>query len=165
MVIGFIESIAPMVVEHSYTYNLPPSVCIAQACLESNYGTSELAVKANNVFGRKHRKGFEPYVKRTKEYLPDEDEATLVANGFEVLGDGWYAKPLPFIHYPSIEAGIIDYFWNIGEREIYRPAREALPDKAEYLKLLGAKYGTDGRYTKKVQGIIDREALYQFDSY
>lgn len=36
---------------------IPPSLIVAQAILESNYGKSRLATRANNYFGHKWRKG------------------------------------------------------------------------------------------------------------
>ena len=48
---AFIEMIAPLVLK--YDSPLFPSVRIAQACLESGYGTSKLATEANNLFGIK----------------------------------------------------------------------------------------------------------------
>lgn len=53
----FIEAIAAFIVKYAPLYNI--KVCspiIAQAILESSYGTSELAVKAHNYFGLQYRK-------------------------------------------------------------------------------------------------------------
>ena len=48
---AFINKIAPLIIK--YQSPLLASIRIAQACLESADGTSELAVKANNLFGIK----------------------------------------------------------------------------------------------------------------
>ena len=49
--------------------HLLPSLCIAQACLESAYGTSELAYHANNLFGIKASDWTgKVYNKQTKEW-------------------------------------------------------------------------------------------------
>ena len=54
----FIENIAGYVKKYAATYNVCVfSPIIAQAILESDKGTSELAVNAHNYFGLKYRKG------------------------------------------------------------------------------------------------------------
>ena len=54
----FIDSIAGYIKEYAAAYNVCVfSPIIAQAILESNKGTSELAVNAHNYFGLKYRKG------------------------------------------------------------------------------------------------------------
>ena len=50
----FIEKIAALIIKHAPTYGIAVhSPIIAQAILESAYGTSELAKNANNYFGLK----------------------------------------------------------------------------------------------------------------
>ena len=49
----FINNIAPLAVAEMRESGILASVIIAQACLESAYGTSELAVNAKNLFGMK----------------------------------------------------------------------------------------------------------------
>lgn len=54
----FIDSIAGYIKKYAAAYNVCVfSPIIAQAILESNKGTSELAVNAHNYFGLKYRKG------------------------------------------------------------------------------------------------------------
>ena len=54
----FIDSIAGYIKKYAATYNVCVfSPIIAQAILESNKGTSELAVNAHNYFGLKYRNG------------------------------------------------------------------------------------------------------------
>lgn len=49
----FINDVIPIVSALCEQYTLPSSVIIAMAILESGYGTSELAINANNYFGLK----------------------------------------------------------------------------------------------------------------
>ena len=51
----FIKVVAPIAQRADKPYGLFPSVTIAQACLESNFGQSELSRKYNNLFGVKER--------------------------------------------------------------------------------------------------------------
>jgi len=54
--VAFIDEIAPIAVTlNQQGQEILPSIIIAQAILESNYGKSELAVNANNLFGMKGR--------------------------------------------------------------------------------------------------------------
>ena len=53
--IEFIKQVAIYVKKYAPRYNiLVYSPIIAQACLESGYGTSELATQAHNYFGLKY---------------------------------------------------------------------------------------------------------------
>lgn len=47
--IEFISKVAPAAVEDMRKHGVPASLTIAQAILESGWGTSELATKANNL--------------------------------------------------------------------------------------------------------------------
>lgn len=54
----FIETIAAYIKKYAPMYGIEVvSPIIAQAVLESGYGTSELAVNAHNYFGMKYREG------------------------------------------------------------------------------------------------------------
>ena len=49
----FIEMIGPMAMSDMQQSGILASITTAQACLESGYGSTELAVNANNLFGMK----------------------------------------------------------------------------------------------------------------
>ena len=49
----FIDTLGPLVTKDMRTSGILASVTLAQAILESGWGTSELAVNANNFFGMK----------------------------------------------------------------------------------------------------------------
>ena len=67
----FIEKVAGDIVKSCNMMNLLPSPSIAQAILESNKGNSELAMKANALFGIKANSNWNGavYTKRTKEFI------------------------------------------------------------------------------------------------
>ena len=70
----FIKVVAPIAQRAAKPYGLFPSVTIAQACLESNFGQSELSRKYNNLFGVK---GTDPNTSReltTSEFVNDHWE-------------------------------------------------------------------------------------------
>jgi flagellum-specific peptidoglycan hydrolase FlgJ len=49
----FIDELSPKAIELYKSYGILPSITISQAILESNWGKSDLSVKANNLFGIK----------------------------------------------------------------------------------------------------------------
>lgn len=69
----FISQITPYIVERCKKNNLPTSVVIAMAALESGYGKSELANNANNFFGLKDwSKDHAQAYQYTKQAYPGE---------------------------------------------------------------------------------------------
>ena len=53
---SFVERMGRTAAEECSVYpEIPPSLIIAQAMIESNYGLSKLAMEANNLFGHKYR--------------------------------------------------------------------------------------------------------------
>lgn len=71
------------------------ALILAQACLESSYGTSELAINANNLFGIKAVNGWSRpiYTKRTAEHKPDGTIEYIYTD---------------FRKYPSFEGVVVD---------------------------------------------------------
>lgn len=68
----FIKKIGPIAREVDKSYDLLPSITIAQACLESNYGQSDLSQKYNNLFGVKGSNPNTSAVMTTKEYVKNK---------------------------------------------------------------------------------------------
>lgn len=98
----FIEQIASCVKKIAPGYGI--SVCspiIAQACKESAFGTSELAIKANNFFGLKFKKGrcpgasLTPYNKEGSEQNPDGSYSSSAMQWFQ---------------FDSMESCVVGYF-------------------------------------------------------
>ncbi|MCY6356447.1 glucosaminidase domain-containing protein [Clostridium sp. ZS2-4] len=77
----FINKIAPDAVEIYKQYGIFPSITIAQAILETRWGKSELAVKANNLFGIKADKSWKGKCinMKTSEYYDK-----VINDGFRV---------------------------------------------------------------------------------
>lgn len=75
----FIEKIKPYAQDLGKQYNILPSVLIAQACLESNYGKSGLATKGFNLFGVKGSYKGQSVTMSTKEQRRDGTEYTIQA--------------------------------------------------------------------------------------
>lgn len=97
----FIDSIAGYIKKYATAYNVCVfSPIIAQAILESNKGTSELAVNAHNYFGLKYRKG------RCKTCMGVYHKV-----GSEQNPDGTYtSSAMEWCKFGSMEDGVIGYF-------------------------------------------------------
>ena len=86
----FIEMIGPMAMSDMQQSGILASITTAQACLESGYGSTELAVNANNLFGMKCSlsgntwdsvwDGVSKYTKQTKEQDKNGNEYTVTAD-------------------------------------------------------------------------------------
>ena len=134
-----------------------PSVTIAQACLESGWGTSELATKANNLFGIKAKQDWkgESYTVRTAEYDKNNKKFYINAafrkyrNWQESLVD--HAK---FFHTPN---------WR-KENYTQNSVIGGTDYKAVCKGLQSAGYATSQEYGNQLIGLIEMYKLDKYDS-
>lgn len=131
-----------------------PSVTVAQAILESNWGRSSLAVEAKNLFGIKASLDWtgEVYRKMTKEQNSVGEIFTTEAN---------------FRKYRSFKESIKDHDdfftstpWRTGN---YKRVLEAKDYKTQAQALQACGYATDISYAKKLISLIERLGLQQYD--
>lgn len=151
----FINRISADAIKAWKNYKILPSLTIAQAILESDSGNSELAVKANALFGIKaHTDKSWPktYKKETWEW----------ANGqnVKVMAD--------FKAYRSWSESIEDrskYLTNrkIGDILIYKEVIGERDYKKACRKIFEAGYATDPKYPDKLISLIERYNLTKFD--
>jgi len=80
----FVHDISPKAIEVYNKFGILPSITISQAILESNWGKSELSVKANNLFGIKANSSWtgNSLTLTTSEYYND-----VIKAGFRVYED------------------------------------------------------------------------------
>ncbi len=159
----FIDSIAPLARAEMHASGILASVTIAQACLESAYGTSELAVNAMNLFGMKCVlsgntwtsvwDGISEYKKQTQEQ--------------DGSGKTYYITA-SFRRYPDVETSIKDHSLYLlqatdGSRLRYAGlAGERDPRKAVTIIKAGS-YATDIKYVDKVCQVIEEWGLAEYD--
>ncbi|MGY3766411.1 glycoside hydrolase family 73 protein [Vagococcus vulneris] len=149
----FIQSLLPVAKEIQNQYGLLPSISIGQAILESDWGTSELSAKYNNLFGIKSYSPEDDFVKlKTKEYK-DGKWIEITAN-FKVYKN-WedcmrdHAKL--FVHGVDWDP----YLYNgVLLADNYETAASALQV---------AGYATDPTYAKKIIDVIESYQLYKYD--
>ena len=134
--------------------NILPSVTIAQAILESNWGKSSLAREACNLFGIKASKDWTGgvYKKQTKEQKPTGEVYTITAD---------------FRKYGSYLESIKDhdkFFTSTPWRvQNYKKVLEAKNYKTQALSLRECGYATDLNYGHKLIQLIERLGLQQYD--
>ena len=134
--------------------NILPSVTIAQAILESNWGKSSLSKEAKNLFGIKVSKDWtgEVYKKQTKEQKPTGEIYTITAD---------------FRKYGSFLESIKDHDkffvstpWRVQN---YKKVLDAKNYKTQALALRECGYATDLNYGTKLIQLIERLGLQQYD--
>lgn len=153
---NFIDQLAPFAVKHGLANSVLPSLIIAQGILESDSGKSELATKANNLFGIKAGSGWSglTYTKRTSEQ--DKYGKVSYINAY-------------FRKYPSYEGCVIDlvYKYTHGTGWEAHNRYAAVLNQTDYKKataaVKAAGYATDVKYPDKLNKIIEQYDLTKYD--
>ena len=146
----FIEAVGVAAQSYYSTYRILPSMTIAQACLESGYGTSALSRSCYNFFGMKWTDGcgcaFQEF--STQEQLSNGVYITVVAR---------------FRKYASVSEGIQGYY-NFISYNRYKNL-VGVTDYKEACRLIRADgWATDLNYTNKLISIIESYNLTAYDS-
>lgn len=148
----FIKEIKDDVIH--YAKNIFPSVTLAQAILESDSGNSELAKKANNLFGIKAKQddwNGNVYKKVTKEFSNGKF-IDITAN---------------FREYAAWKSSIFDHdrFFVTPKwrEEHYKQVINAKTPEEQCKALKDRGYATDPTYDKKLIEVIEKYNLKQFD--
>lgn len=146
----FIETLTPHAKQAEATYGTRPSLLIAQAALESNWGNSELSTESNNYFGIKGSQNGEQYA--TREYNDEE----------------WTQINASFKQYDSLADSITDYAKLLKngtswDSDFYQGVLDASNYQEAAVALQEAGYATDPDYADKLIQIIEQHQLYELD--
>lgn len=153
---AFIAMIAPIAQAKSKGRALP-SVCIAQACCESAYGTSPKMIRANAVFGIKVGKSKahfgtawhdKAYSTRTKECY-DGKTYTNITDMFRA--------------YDSIEEAVEDYFDMLAACKRYRDCVSERDPRKCITAIKNGGYATAPDYITTIMSIINKYGLTKYD--
>ncbi len=146
---SFVAKIGPLAQQDMAKTNVLASLTIAQAILESAWGESELAVKANNLFGIKASSDWKgaTYTRESREYI--NDEATTITADFKA--------------YNSLQESISDHS-ALLQKDRYAKVLEATDYKEACQEVYNAGYATDPNYTTKLINLIEQYDLHQYDS-
>jgi len=148
----FVKKIAPYAVTLGKQYGVLPSITIAQAILESDWGTSTLASQYNNYFGIKGTDPSNTKVLQTKEYTNNQ---WITINGrFRVYSD---FRESMSDHTKLLVNGTT---WNSQQYKQVIQSKDYI-DAAIALQADG--YATDPGYTSKLIRIIQKYDLKKYD--
>lgn len=147
----FIDRLKNDIVAVCKDYGLYPSVMMAQAIIESDWGRSGLAVNANNFFGVKARKGQQYVIMPTQE---DDGNGNLYW-----INDA-FAKYDNL--YESMEGNALVLYNNYNL--YYGAFRKNTNSYMDATYWLTGRYATDTNYYKTLNRIIEQYGLYQLDA-
>lgn len=149
----FINKLAPQAQRLQGQYNILPSITLAQAILESDWGTSKLASKYYNLFGVKAQDG---------------STNSVYLNTQEFVNGRYVTVKVRFQVYQNWNESLADHAkllaygtkWNSQQYKDVVSATNYL-QAADGLQQDG--YATDPTYTKKLISLIRQYKLYQYD--
>lgn len=155
----FIAKIAPIARTQAAKHGnkIFASVCIAQACCESAYGTSKKMQKANAVFGFKVGKSKYHFGTAWK----DKAYSTQTSECYD--GKTYVKINDMFRAYDSISDAVEDYFDLLCTSKRYRYALNQASPLACITGIQKAPYATSPTYINTIMTIIDSNALTQYD--
>ncbi|MGG3346291.1 phage tail spike protein [Bacillus subtilis] len=150
---SFIDAISPTA-QYVYKNNrILASLIIAQGCLESNYGNSELATEGMNLFGMKGEYNGQYVIMKTWEVIDGENKQVN-------------AK---FRKYPSWNESILDlanlYLNGVSwDKDHYKAVVGETDYKKATAALVKAGYATDPDYAIKLNSLIESLNLTKYDT-
>lgn len=147
----FIKAIAEAAVDSHERTGVPASVTLAQAILESYWGSSRLASEANNYFG-------------IKAQTRQGTAGVVWFDAWEVIGGRNVMRREPFRAYTSPADSFVDHGRFFLENPRYSAAMAARGDARQFAREINrAGYATDPAYAAKLIQLMDRYDLYRFD--
>ena len=150
----FMNYLGKYATEIGNEYNLYASVMVAQASLETAYGTSKLSTVGNNLFGIKGSYAGNSIVMRTWE--EESDGSIIWIDAF-------------FRLYPSYYESMIDYAEKLRNGVSWDPNyykgtwKENTTSYQDVTLYLTGRYATDSAYYTKLNAIISAYDLTKFD--
>ena len=157
---SFIDKIAPISqrCNQERKNKVLPSVCIAQACCESAYGTSPKMINANAIFGIKVGKSKwhfgncwndKAYSTKTKECY-DGKTYTSITDMFRA--------------YDTLQESVGDYYDMLGTCQRYKGCLNLTDAKATIAAIKNGGYATSPTYVNTIMSIINKFDLTRYDS-
>ena len=149
---AFIKRLAPYAQTLQNQYQVLPSITLAQAILESDWGESTLAKDYHNLFGIKDDDPANSRLLKTQEYQDGK----------------WVTVSARFRVYPSDQASMKAHAellvhgpqWN---PHLYDGVRQATDFETAAKALQSAGYATDPTYAAKLIRLINTYDLSQYD--
>lgn len=144
VVLKYIDTYKNVAMDNMRNHNVPASIALAQAILESGAGTGDLCRQANNHFGIKCHKEW-----KGESVRHDDDAAQECFRKYKKAYDSYQ-----------------DYADFLKTRKWYNPLFKLKIDdyKGWARGLKAAGYATDPAYPSKLIGIIERYQLQKYDA-
>ena len=148
---AYIEKVAKLAIEDYPTSKLLPSTVIAQAILESDWGRSELATKANNHFGIKDK--------------PEWKGDIVIKGTWEVVDGSDTTVEAAFRSYDSLEESVKDHgaFLTTGWRESHYNVKGVKNYREAIYNIASGGYATDPNYASKLINLVEANNLTKYD--
>jgi flagellar rod assembly protein/muramidase FlgJ len=146
----FIAAIGPDAQTNAAQTNIPASFVVADAALESGWGSSGLTQKAMNLFGVKADSSWTgpTYSIPTREYLNGQ----------------WVMEQALFREYSNWLGSIQDHAAFLIDNPRYAPAFSATDGPSFAQAVAAAGYATDPQYAQKIIAIINAHNLTSLDA-
>ena len=146
----FIDKVGTYTVKHYNQHKILPSMTIAQAILESDYGKSELGTKAHNYFGMKWTVGCgcDYYEKNTAEQRKDGT---------------YYVIKAKFRSYKTMNKGLKGYYDFIDSKHWYNNLKGVTDYKEACMLIRKDVWATSLKYTENLIRIIESHNLVDYD--
>lgn len=148
---AFILSIAEAARASQRNTGVPASVCLAQAILESYWGSSRLTREANNYFG----------IKATSR---GGTAGTVYFNTYEHINGQQVLMNEPFRAYLTVEDSFVDHGLFFIENPRYATAMEHTDDPDQFAREIArAGYATAPTYASELIRLMESFNLYAYD--
>lgn len=159
-----IKKVGPLFSDDQRASGVLASVGLAQFCLESAYGTSELAQKANNCFGMKKNLSGNTWEGSTW----DGKSVYKKQTGEQKANGQYYTITAEFRKYSCIEDSIADHSaYLLGAKNGSKARYAGLKGCADYKKaaqiIKDGGYATSHSYVKNLCAVIEKWNLTQYD--
>jgi flagellum-specific peptidoglycan hydrolase FlgJ len=143
----FLKAATAAALASSASSGFLPGLTVAQAALESNFGRSQLSMRANNYFG----------IKATRDRAFVEMPTREVVNGATVLTTARFAR------FESMEDCFRFRDALILRSSLYAGARASAQDPETFARALGARWATDPSYAEKLMSVYRACGLAALD--
>jgi len=143
----FLSTIASAALESGRQYQIPPSIILAQAALESGWGRSKLARHHHNIFG----------IKATGT------QKSAQFNTLEFGEKGAHIVQARFRSFGSVQQSISHHGELLSSDHRYASTRVAGQNWRAFLSALAPTYASDPAYAARITQIIERYQLDRWD--
>ena len=154
----FISRVVDSIRRQNDNYGLFPSVIIAQAILESNWGLSGLSARYQNYFGMKASNSqFSPY------WIPNVSPTSQMLTG-EVYNGQNVTENATWRVYKNLDQSIADHNALLAKAPRYRAALSARTPKEQIQAIKNGGYATAPNYVDAIMSVINKYNLTQYDN-